>query len=169
MNGFPVLMYHALAAAPTTERYSLPEDRFRARLEALARAGRRGVALAGFLEGGAADARAVAPSFDDGHRSNRARALPVLQEFGCTATFFVTTGRIGTEPDFTDRDDVAALPERCLGRRPSAFSLPGGRCTAFALEAARPAGYRARRAARRLPGNRADQVFWKVLGKPGAA
>jgi peptidoglycan/xylan/chitin deacetylase (PgdA/CDA1 family) len=257
VNGFPVLMYHALADGPSTERYTLPEDRFRAQLEALARADRPGVSLATFLDGGGSDGRAVVLTFDDGHRSDRARALPVLQEFGCTATFFVTTGRIGTDPDFMDWDDVAALHEagmdvqahghthrflddlpeveqatevetpaalleKHLGRRPTAFSFPGGRYTAFALEAARAAGYRAlctsepglnppgagddalirryvvhqgtseadflrmaglddrfaararnayraKRAAKRLLGNRAYYVVWKALKKPGAA
>lgn len=86
-------MYHALSGGPHPDHYVLEADRFRAQMEQVAGMGLRGVSVADFL-GGAAD-RVVVVTFDDGNPSDRERALPVLRELGFTATFFVTTGRVG--------------------------------------------------------------------------
>jgi len=109
VNGYPVLMYHALSDGPGPVDYVLPEARFRAQMEAIRGLGLRGVSLAAFVEGGSRDDRAVVLTFDDGSASDRARALPLLREFGFSATFFVTTGRVGTDPEAMGWDDVAAL------------------------------------------------------------
>jgi peptidoglycan/xylan/chitin deacetylase (PgdA/CDA1 family) len=39
-------------------------------------------------------------SFDDGHISNYACALPLLEKYSCKAIFFVIAGRIGERKDF---------------------------------------------------------------------
>ncbi|MCS7007375.1 MAG: polysaccharide deacetylase family protein, partial [Thermoleophilia bacterium] len=41
---------------------------------------------------------AVALTFDDGYRDNHAYALPVLEETGLSATFFVTVGLVERDP-----------------------------------------------------------------------
>lgn len=43
---------------------------------------------------------AVVITFDDGYADNFLEALPILEEVGMPATFFVSTGRIGTEREF---------------------------------------------------------------------
>ena len=43
---------------------------------------------------------AVAVTFDDGYADNVLEALPILEEVGVPATFFVSTGRIGTGKEF---------------------------------------------------------------------
>ena len=44
--------------------------------------------------------RSVVITFDDGYRDNFTEARPLLKEIGITATFFVSTGFIGTEREF---------------------------------------------------------------------
>jgi peptidoglycan/xylan/chitin deacetylase (PgdA/CDA1 family) len=44
--------------------------------------------------------RLVAITFDDGYRDNFTEAVPALARAGVTATFFVSTGYIGTDRDF---------------------------------------------------------------------
>ena len=42
----------------------------------------------------------VAVTFDDGYADNALEALPILEEVGLPATFFVSTGTIGTSEEF---------------------------------------------------------------------
>jgi peptidoglycan/xylan/chitin deacetylase (PgdA/CDA1 family) len=59
--------------------------------------------------------RAAVITFDDGYRDNYTAAVPALMEAGVTATFFVSTGFIGTTRVFphdiraAQRDNVALL------------------------------------------------------------
>jgi peptidoglycan/xylan/chitin deacetylase (PgdA/CDA1 family) len=43
---------------------------------------------------------AIVVTFDDGYADNLLEALPILEEVGVPATFFVSTGRIGTDKEF---------------------------------------------------------------------
>ncbi|MBK5273439.1 MAG: polysaccharide deacetylase family protein [Desulfuromonadales bacterium] len=43
---------------------------------------------------------AVCVTFDDGYADNALEALPILEEVGVPATFFVSTGRIGSRSEF---------------------------------------------------------------------
>jgi peptidoglycan/xylan/chitin deacetylase (PgdA/CDA1 family) len=87
------------ALEPGEAPYWLPADRFRAILDAVA----------------AHPARArIRLTFDDGNRSDRAIALPLLVERGLRAEFFVLTGRIAA-PGSLDAADIAALREAGMG------------------------------------------------------
>ena len=98
----PVLLYHRLvdeaayARLPRPENiFSMPESRFRAQMDYLAREGYTTLAP-GDLEaclGGSArlPARPVLITFDDGSFSVHGRALPILRQRGQRATVFVTT------------------------------------------------------------------------------
>jgi peptidoglycan/xylan/chitin deacetylase (PgdA/CDA1 family) len=118
--GSLILMYHDLqragaGAAPAERRpYVLEVERFGRQLRMLRSASLetrrvrdwRGRPVA---PGGAAPpSRGVMITFDDGDRSNHAHALPLLQEAGMVATFFVTVGRVGDQ-DTLDWGQVVAL------------------------------------------------------------
>lgn len=49
------------------------------------------------LERGCLPARALSITFDDGYSDNESVALPILRQHGLTATFFITTGHIGSD------------------------------------------------------------------------
>lgn len=42
----------------------------------------------------------VVVTFDDGYADNAIKALPIMEEIGVPATFFITTGSIGTNKEF---------------------------------------------------------------------
>lgn len=55
------------------------------------------------LKAGTLPARAAAITFDDGYADNHDHALPILQRYGLSATFFIATGFIGGGVMFNDR------------------------------------------------------------------
>lgn len=59
----------------------------------------------------------VCLTFDDGYADNAIHAAPILAEYGCPATFFVTTGFVSGEPLWFDV--VGRAWQRC-GSRPLA-------------------------------------------------
>jgi peptidoglycan/xylan/chitin deacetylase (PgdA/CDA1 family) len=97
----PILMYHAVLPIDATVkvRGTVPLAVFRDQIAWLARRGYRSLTLddvadrlAGASQG---RGRAVAITFDDGYRCVIEHAVPVLAEFGMTATLFVVTGAVG--------------------------------------------------------------------------
>lgn len=59
--------------------------------------------------------RAVVITFDDGYRDNYLLAAPILKKAGISATFFVSTGYMGTERDFLhDLRDEKEVIEKAL-------------------------------------------------------
>lgn len=122
MRGISVLMYHALedrehpagAKDPGEQLYVLQVSQFREQMEYLKREGYR-TFLLDELQGLAEwPDKAVVLTFDDGHESNYTLALPILQEFGFKAHFFVTTGWIGT-PYFMSEEQVKGLHKAGMG------------------------------------------------------
>jgi peptidoglycan/xylan/chitin deacetylase (PgdA/CDA1 family) len=94
-----ILMYHDLAAdpgsAPAEHRpYVLDPVTFRRQMEQVARSGLR-ISTVSEWRSKSRPGRALIPTFDDGHVSNHALALPILRDLGLKATFFITVGRIG--------------------------------------------------------------------------
>ena len=53
-------------------------------------------------------AHPVLLTFDDGYTDNYTVALPILQRFGFTATFFIISGKVG-KPDYMSWDQIVSL------------------------------------------------------------
>jgi peptidoglycan/xylan/chitin deacetylase (PgdA/CDA1 family) len=96
------LMYHELELPgrpirqdePGYARYVLTERDFRAQVEYLKTNTWQGLSVGqalSFPEG-----RSVAITFDDGCETDWLTAAPILREVGFNATFFITSGRLGT-------------------------------------------------------------------------
>jgi len=68
---------------------------------------------------------AVVVTFDDGYADNVLEALPILEEVGVPATFFVSTGRIGTDNEFWWHQMEGLLLQD--GEFPSRFELNDAR------------------------------------------
>lgn len=121
-KGIPVLMYHALedAAHPAgakdagEQRYVLQVSQFREQMEYLHREGYRTFLLDELQKLAEGPEKAVVLTFDDGHESNFTLALPILQELGFKAEFFITTGWIGT-PYFMSEEQILGLHQAGMG------------------------------------------------------
>ena len=97
MAYLPILTYHRLLDRPPTKeadpnRVAVSQDQFRAHLSWFKRLGYKTISLAGYVRalraGEGAPARRLAITFDDGCRDVLTLGLPVLKEFGFTATVF---------------------------------------------------------------------------------
>jgi len=121
-KGIPVLMYHALedeahpsgAKEPGDLLYVLQVSQFRDQMEWLHREGFRPFLLEELHACDQWPDKAVVLTFDDGHESNATLALPILQEFGFKAEFFITTGWIGT-PYFMNTEQIRTLHRAGMG------------------------------------------------------
>jgi peptidoglycan/xylan/chitin deacetylase (PgdA/CDA1 family) len=99
--GIIFLMYHELELParsvsqtdPGYVRYVLPISEFREQMQSLKRLGMRGLSVSDALV--FPDEPAVAITFDDGSETDLLSAVPVLQELGFGATFYVTVGFLG--------------------------------------------------------------------------
>jgi len=104
-TGLTILMYHRVLPDEQCERYPLPSlvmsaSAFRSQVQWLAAHCRVlpiGEALDQRGTGKASGPARVAISFDDGYEDNHRWARPILNEAGLRATFFLTTGLIGTD------------------------------------------------------------------------
>jgi peptidoglycan/xylan/chitin deacetylase (PgdA/CDA1 family) len=112
----PVLMYHEIAdASETASPLAVAPAAFAAQLSYLRSAGFTAITaseLAAALDGdlGKLPERPIALTFDDGYADFHSRALPALDQHGCTATLFVTTGWV------QDADMRLAAAGRMLNR-----------------------------------------------------
>lgn len=123
MNHFfydiPVLMYHALedskhpagAKDAGEQLYVVSRDTFHAQMEYLSRNGFIVLLLDDLLQMPEWPRKGIVLTFDDGHQSNYTIALPILEEFGFKAHFFITTGWLDT-PDFLTSSQVQKLVEK---------------------------------------------------------
>jgi peptidoglycan/xylan/chitin deacetylase (PgdA/CDA1 family) len=109
IRGVPVFMYHDVCAdSESGDRYAVPLAMFREHLSLLREQG-FGVEDLPRLAEVASGPRAVL-TFDDGLSSHYERVFPALLERGLTATFFVTTGRLGS-PGFLSWSQLRAMSE----------------------------------------------------------
>lgn len=96
------LMYHELELSgrklcqsePGYVRYILPVDTFRSQLQWLVQSGFRGLSVSEALR--FPSEPGVCLTFDDGCETDLVVAAPLLQEFACRATFYVTAGFVDT-------------------------------------------------------------------------
>ena len=98
----PVLLYHKIDRIPPGARYPrsyVTPERFEAQLAFLRRRGYESISFADYLAyrhgAGRLPRRPVIVTFDDGYRSNRDVALPLLKQYGFRATIFLVAERIG--------------------------------------------------------------------------
>lgn len=102
-------MYHQVVedgernrrARRTNPAYTVTVDRFREQMVWLAENGFRACSLGDVIGQRAPLNNSVVITFDDGWADNFSHALPVLGEYGLSATIFVVTGFVGT-PGYLD-------------------------------------------------------------------
>ena len=95
-----ILAYHSVHPE-RRDILSVHPDDFRRQMRWLASLGWRGVSLSEFVhlssQPSERHSRVFGITFDDGYADNLYHALPVLKEFGFSATVFVIADRIGTD------------------------------------------------------------------------
>jgi peptidoglycan/xylan/chitin deacetylase (PgdA/CDA1 family) len=93
-----VLLYHRVTTLSSDpEMLAVTPDNFRAQIRFL----KENFPIVRFEEDWANVRKpAIAITFDDGYADNALEALPILEEAGAPATFFVSTGTIGTSREF---------------------------------------------------------------------
>jgi peptidoglycan/xylan/chitin deacetylase (PgdA/CDA1 family) len=136
----PVLMYHYIryvdaGADPVGYGLSVTPEQFSAQLDWLRAAGYEAVrmdAVAACMRGeGLCPARAVALTFDDGYMDAYTAALPILQQHGYLATFYLVSGFVG-QPGYMGWDEARAL--HAAGMEIGAHSLTHPDLTTLGLE-----------------------------------
>jgi peptidoglycan/xylan/chitin deacetylase (PgdA/CDA1 family) len=115
LPGVPVLLYHGIAgvgdssAGGREQRYRVKAEQFRAQLEMISDLGLRVITLDELLTRETSSSTpAVAITFDDGLWSDHVHALPLLQQAGVTAHFFINTSNVG-RPGYTEWRQIAEL------------------------------------------------------------
>jgi peptidoglycan/xylan/chitin deacetylase (PgdA/CDA1 family) len=112
----PILMYHYIryvdqGSDPLGYELSLAPELFEAQMAWLHEQGYRTMrmdAVARCIVSGGCPSRAVALTFDDGYADAFTTALPVLQRYGFTATFYIISGLVG-QPGYVSWEQLAAL------------------------------------------------------------
>jgi peptidoglycan/xylan/chitin deacetylase (PgdA/CDA1 family) len=113
----PIMMYHYVrhvdsAADPLGFNLSVTPEQLAAQLDWLKSAGyetlRMDAAAACIRGEGPCPARAVVLTFDDGYMDAYTTALPLLQQRGYVATFYIVSGFVG-QPGYMSWNEVRAL------------------------------------------------------------
>jgi peptidoglycan/xylan/chitin deacetylase (PgdA/CDA1 family) len=113
----PILVYHhvrqPIAGQPVQDGLEVTPETFAAQLSWLEDNGWSIVSLSDYVD--ALEGKRLLPdkaavlTFDDGNRNQFENALPLLQEHGFKATFFIYPNAIGKRDDFMDWGQVKAL------------------------------------------------------------
>jgi peptidoglycan/xylan/chitin deacetylase (PgdA/CDA1 family) len=114
-----VLVYHRITMLPSDpQQLAVSPDNFRAHVLFL----KNNFQIVRFEDDWSKiNKPSVAITFDDGYADNALEALPILEEVGVPATFFVSTGNIGTSHEFWwDELERVILGERDY---PASFTL----------------------------------------------
>lgn len=113
-SGFPILEYHMVKddAKPDEVRYAVPPAAFAAQLDYLAQEGYTTITPQDYARARKGKqelpAKPVILSFDDGYEDNWRVVLPMLQERGMKAVFYVVTNDIG-QPGYMTWDNLFDL------------------------------------------------------------
>jgi peptidoglycan/xylan/chitin deacetylase (PgdA/CDA1 family) len=126
-------MYHGLfddpselSGRPRAEaRYWVSTRAFERQIEALLAEGYRTVPIEALLPGGPGleVPRPIVITFDDGHASDHAHALPLLRRLGWRSEHFLTAGRVGAR-GFLDWAQVADLVRAGMGIHSHSLTHP---------------------------------------------
>jgi peptidoglycan/xylan/chitin deacetylase (PgdA/CDA1 family) len=118
-----ILIYHRVTASPSDpEMIAVAPDNFRQQMVYLKerfRILRLDDDWSGLKE------PAVVITFDDGYADNFLEALPILEEVGVPATFYISTGLVGAEKEFWWHELETMLLRE--GEFPSTFKLEDSR------------------------------------------
>lgn len=101
-HAVPVLMYHSVIDEPAhlpvgqSFAYSVLKSSFESQLRLIKSANFDVIPLSQ-LANGEVLASSTVITFDDGCETDYSTALPALQQFGFTATFFISTANVGTQ------------------------------------------------------------------------
>jgi peptidoglycan/xylan/chitin deacetylase (PgdA/CDA1 family) len=109
--GVPILCYHSIDDSQSL--MSVSPSLFSAQMQFLAHNGYRTIPLSELCKAvskrRSLPEKAVALTFDDGFRNNLTAALPILQQFGFSATIFVVTGYVGRRVGWTRSPGIPDL------------------------------------------------------------
>lgn len=112
----PILMYHQIAPLPPRTQplwaLTVAPERFRSQMAWMHRLGYQGLsqrALLPYLRG-EKTGKVFGITFDDGFDNVREHAMPVLRDFGFTATCYFVARRIGGHNDWDAQYGVPAEP-----------------------------------------------------------
>jgi peptidoglycan/xylan/chitin deacetylase (PgdA/CDA1 family) len=113
MSSIPILCYHNVGSAPARSQYKLlyvTPERLARQLWIMRRLGLRAVSLGEALPQLRSSTRSnlVILTFDDGYVDTVAEALPILQQYRCTATCYLISDLIGMH----NRWDCELLQEK---------------------------------------------------------
>jgi|GEM_PF-1960623 peptidoglycan/xylan/chitin deacetylase (PgdA/CDA1 family) len=119
MPDLPILLYHNLEQQrvqyqpkPAIERpYILPLDLFKQHMACLAQNGYQTILPQQIQQPEQWPAQPVMISFDNGHEAQHRLALPILQQYGFKAVFFITTDYI-ERSDYMTADNLHTLVEQ---------------------------------------------------------
>jgi peptidoglycan/xylan/chitin deacetylase (PgdA/CDA1 family) len=100
MSRLPILCYHNIGSAPPGSGFKLlyvSPEQFERQLWTLQRLGLQGVSISEGLRQlqSGARPRSVALTFDDGYLDTLTRGLPILRQFGFSATCYLVSDRLG--------------------------------------------------------------------------
>lgn len=107
-----ILMYHAIAKVPgDPNRICVSPRRFEAQMRYLKGRGLRGVSVRELMLASGTDraARLVGITFDDAYENFLHAAVPVLEEYGFSATVFAVGGMLGADNSWDEHPRMGLL------------------------------------------------------------
>jgi peptidoglycan/xylan/chitin deacetylase (PgdA/CDA1 family) len=113
VSRFPILAYHSIADMPGLDVETVAPSDFGEQMAWLASRRFEVVTVSELVQRMARPSGVrpmVAITFDDGYRDNIVAALPILQRYGFTASFYVASGYIGRQSGWNPVDYIGHRP-----------------------------------------------------------